>query len=1181
MFVRCLSRLLLGICYPYQMLLDAMHKLLQLTTMLFTCCLGLVGRGQSTPASTRLSIEPLEPRLALSAVGLVDEAYVPTGALDGKIVYVHGGHGYTDDGSGWGFQRPLYLEMIEDLGNQDQMTLLADYLFRAGATVVPLRPVGTQTNEFVLDNDDVEVSFTGSWSDSTSSVYFGDAGDVPYRYASTSATETAVARYQPNVTEAGYYPVYAWTSYGSDRAADQLYRVHHAEGTAEMTVNHRQVGNGLIYLGTYYFDEGTNGYVEISNKSSEAGKVVIADMIRFGNGMGDIDRGNGVSGVPREDEAGLYWIEWHVAHSQGIPESEYRASSSDRSATVSLAPRYAEYMNREAAGELADRVFVSYHSNAGSGTSRGVIGLYNGNNDPDTATPNQYELALTLAREVNDDLVALDGSFEYDWHDRGNSLTLDRSDIEFGEINNLRINDEFDATILETGYHDNTEDSRLLRDPKVRDAIARATYQGIVKYFNSMDNRATPLVMAPDLPTGVYAETDAAGSVTVHWSQPAASAVLGDAATGYRVFASTQGYSFDGGTYVAGGSTLSYTFSGLDPKQTYYFQVVAVNQGGSSAGSQVVAAKPLESDFSVLLVNGFDRQARTLNYRQTIAGVGETDRVRPDVSNSGDYLVTVASAIQRNASTVAIASASNESIIAGDVDLSDYDAVIWLLGEESSQDSTFDATEQTLVSQYIARGGNLFVSGSEIGWDLDHLNNGQTFFHDTLGASYVSDDANTYQASGSGLLAGIELDFDDGQMFYDVDYADVLSPVGGTTIATYSTGGGAATYHTGTGRAGDVVVFGFPVESIVSVAARDETITRILGAFGLPTIADAPEETSIDNSAVGDSFSTTGSWNLVRSGTAVGSSYLSATAGAAATATWQFDLASYGQATLYAMLPASTGLASVVYYTVDTGIETLTLQANQAANAGGWISLGTFPVAAGLRSVTLDVASAVGGFVAADSVRLVLADSLPATGDFNGDGTVDLVDYTAWRNTLGKTAVRGDGADANGDMVVDAEDYLWWKQQLGTTASSSTYSSSVATGDVEPAMAAIQQPQTSAKAMPTDSEEASSATASAEKNLAKTALNLLAPPLSGGKRTPSLLRSSASSDHLASDDFSQLKQPWRLTAAGSQMRSNPQLIIQEADDNRTVLDVVFANFVRESPRNSHLLGQSFSSARIG
>src|SRR5262249_45940757 len=144
--------------------------------------------------------------------------------------------------------------IIEDLGNQDQMTFFADYLFRAGATVVPLRPIGHQTNEVVLDNDDPGVTYTGAWSDSTSTVYFGSAGDVPYRFASTSLTETATARYTPNITVAGFYPVYEWTKAGPDRATDTLFRVHYTGGVSEVRVNHEEVGNGMVYLGTYYFD---------------------------------------------------------------------------------------------------------------------------------------------------------------------------------------------------------------------------------------------------------------------------------------------------------------------------------------------------------------------------------------------------------------------------------------------------------------------------------------------------------------------------------------------------------------------------------------------------------------------------------------------------------------------------------------------------------------------------------------------------------------------------------------------------------------------------------------------------------------------------------------------------------------------------------------------------------------
>jgi hypothetical protein len=794
-------------------------------------------------AYVALAFESLEPRLTLSAAGLVDVGTQPHGGLSGKITYIHGGHGYTaanESNGAWSLQRPETFDMIEDLGNVDQMTFLADYLFRAGATVVPLRPVGHQSNEVVLDNDDAGVTFVGDWTNSSAPIYFGSAGDVPYRFAGTSSTETAYARYQPNIPEAGFYPVYAWTPSGGNRASDQLYRVSHTGGITEVSVNHRRIGNGLVYLGTYYFDVGTSGYVDISNKSASAGSVVIADMIRFGNGMGDVNRGGGVSGRAREDEAGLYWVQWHVDRSQGIPTSEYRALSSDRDATVSLSPRYAEFMNREQDGSLADRVFVSFHSNAGGG--RGVLGLYNGNNDPATRTPNQFLLANTLGREVNTDMVAQNGQFEHNWSNRGSNVTLDRSDIEFGEINNNHIHDEFDATIVEVAFHDNRLDAELMRDPKVRDALARATYQGMIKYFRAVDGSTTPQTQLPAAVTGVHAQTTAAGSVTISWQPPAANSYLGDAPTGYRIYASTNGYGFDGGTLVAGAETTSATLTGYDPAIPYYFKVVAVNAGGESPGSEVVAVLPSGGAKQVLVVNGFSRLDRTQADREPFGAAGNTiDRVRLRSGNSRDYVIQVATAIHSAAPGVHVNSASNEAVISGAVNLDDYHTVIWILGEESTEDDTLDANEQVKVEQFLSGGGNLFLSGSEIAWDLDRENSGRTFFESTLKADYVADDANTHMVTGSSgsIFEGLAFSFDDGSRFYDVDFPDVISPQPGAVAAlNYNggLGGTAAIQVAGIDGRGSIVLLAFPFETITTAANRAAVIDRVFDFFSLAVL---------------------------------------------------------------------------------------------------------------------------------------------------------------------------------------------------------------------------------------------------------------------------------------------------------------------------------------------------------
>ena len=157
--------------------------------------------------------------------------------------------------------------MSEDYGNLDQMTMFVFYCFNSGATVVPFRAVGFQTNEVVLDNDDLGVTWSGSWSNSSFTNYYGNPGDVPYRFTTAADTETATATYTPNIPVAGFYPVYTWVLAGGNRT-NQLYRIRHTGGEATVRVPHQMVGNGWVYLGTYYFNAGANaanGAVVISN----------------------------------------------------------------------------------------------------------------------------------------------------------------------------------------------------------------------------------------------------------------------------------------------------------------------------------------------------------------------------------------------------------------------------------------------------------------------------------------------------------------------------------------------------------------------------------------------------------------------------------------------------------------------------------------------------------------------------------------------------------------------------------------------------------------------------------------------------------------------------------------------------------------------------------------------------
>lgn len=143
--------------------------------------------------------------------------------------------------------------------------------------------------------------------------------------------------------------------------------------------------------------------------------------------------------------------------------------------------------------------------------------------------------------------------------------------------------------------------------------------------------------------------------------------------------------------------------------------------------------------------------------------------------------------------------AVDDAVAEGLVDLRDYDRVVWLLGDESTADVTFDDDARDALSAYVAGGGRLLVSGAELGFATDDG------FLAELGVDYVADDAEADEAAG--FAFGV---------VYPEDYPDVLSSE--TTLWRYPTGGGAAVGHDH-----QVIAVGFGLESMT-----DDTLGRAL-----------------------------------------------------------------------------------------------------------------------------------------------------------------------------------------------------------------------------------------------------------------------------------------------------------------------------------------------------------------
>jgi hypothetical protein len=766
----------------------------------------------------------------------VNASHQPAGNLSGRLIFTCGGHGWTWSQKGWFTQRGVSQEMNEDYGNLDQMNCFIPYAFNAGATVVAFRPVGYQTHEVVLDNDSRSVSFSGKWFKSSSKIFFGKADAVPYRFALLAPTETATATYTPKIPAAGFYPVYTWVRHGPDRTS-QLYHILHTGGVTLMRVPHHMVGNGWVYLGTYYFDVGSNrakGSVVISNlqPSPGFGSVAIADAIRFGNGMGDFvpSKGASISSYPREEEACRYWI----AQSFGQGQTNFFSpdSTDHQSGNVGAPIHMAREMNRESEGNIFKRIYLSFHSNAGGG--RGVMGLWNNSEKfPGTKTPNQERLAEILGHEVNDTLGALSNRLEVPWPIR-TRVTYARDDYAFGEITDKYIGGEFDATILEVAFHDHPEDSKLLRDPTVRDIVGRCGYRGIVRYMNEFDH--VPLQFLPNPPQNVRTESSSDG-VLVTWEKPVNDAT--NSPDTYLVYRSENGYGFGNPMRVSAGKN-SVEFTNLPKNKVFYFRVTAVNAAGESLPSSVVGAhQPSRSgETKILFVNGFTQFDRVNNPRQTIAAsnyvppsaVGKMERVIPRLNNAFDYVVPHGNALAKNGA--AFDSCQREAISQGIVKLDHYSAVIWAAGRQST--NLLDGSEERALAEYLAAGGNLFMSGSRLA---------ESSFTNSTIFPFAQD--NSTNASTSCFAAGPRRDsifrgnralsFGQGSgQSYFVATANILTPSdeGTREVLRFADGSGSAGVQSeNLASHAKIVCFGFPFETISRAAVRGEYLSDILSFF--------------------------------------------------------------------------------------------------------------------------------------------------------------------------------------------------------------------------------------------------------------------------------------------------------------------------------------------------------------
>ena len=756
------------------------------------------------------------------------------GMLSGKGVYLSAGHGWYWDGywNEWRTQRyaDSGQQLIEDMNNAEVVNqYLVQYLRNAGADVWPVREHDMNTQEMIVVHGQPAYSKVGSWYTSTQTGYKGQ----PYQYANSvtsMATATATWTFTPTVT--GRYAVYVWYRVfdfsGNTHAPDVQYFVAHDGGTTEVHVNQGMHGNTWRYIGTFPFAAYVPGAVMLTNHSTVSNLLVTADAVRVGGGMGT-ETGDGppaspgTSGKPRWEEAARYWAEYQGAPSDIYAPSYchnyYKPGQDELCQDVTVRPRYAEW-ERESS---QDSVYFSWHSNAYNGGARGTESyVYDGG-----FTPGSDQLQSWIHSTLVGDIRA---GWDSSWTNRG------MKQANFGE---MRLLSTMPGTLVEIAFHDQQDDANALKDPRFAQLTARAIYKGIARYFAEKDF-TTPIIL-PEPPQNLAVRNSGPGQVTVSWRPSPTDTIglLGDAATGYRVYTSTDGLGWSDGVPVP---TRVFTLTHLS-QGVVFVRVTATNAGGESFPTPIAAARVAAGGPApVLIVNGYERIDRWMDVMRcdTPAANCPNARIWPGQMNDQSYVVQHGIAI-----SLPFDSAVRGAVDSGDVTLDAYDIVDWIAGQEQVPASVPKGTSEVALTQaerdalaaYLNGGHALFISGAEVAYDLATNTHSQSFLTGTLHAQFAGDDANAFAVTPAvgGIFEGVgQFSFDDGTRgSYAVNYPDFITPTNGSTATlnyVASTGKTAAVeYANGCQR---LAYFGFPFETIYPATTRQTVMTRVMNFLG-------------------------------------------------------------------------------------------------------------------------------------------------------------------------------------------------------------------------------------------------------------------------------------------------------------------------------------------------------------
>lgn len=780
-------------------------------------------RNKENYDTERISKETSRP---IQLIRKINRAFNITKGLEGKNILLWHSHGwfFNNKSKKWEWQRPRLFQTVEDLLPMSfTIPYLIPMLENSGATVFVPRERDIQKNEVIVDNDtDFNINYFETFSNKMLTVTSVPQGfkkkktykgnENPFQLGTSrkiiaKKNPSVEISWIPEIPENGNYAVYISYQQDKENVTDAHYRVFHAGGETEFYIN-QQIGGGTwIYLGHFHFNKGKSGKIVLTNKS-ESGKYLSADAVRFGGGMGIIERNGSTSGRPKFLEGARYWLQF-----AGMPDTlvyNLNKGSNDYNDDYQSRAEYGNYLKGNPFGPNKKRdekglgipidLSLSFHTDAGitkNDTVIGTLAIYSieGGDSlsifPDNVSrfANRDFADIVQTQIVNDIKLLFDPA----WNRRG------LREAQYSEA--FRPN--MPGFLLELLSHQNFLDMRFANDPRFKFYVSRAIYKGALRFLSVYYN--FDYIVHP-LPVTHFQALIINNKIELSWT-PQDDAIEPSAkAKSYVVYTRKNNGGFDNGKFV---NENKFVLNNFEEDVIYSFKVTAINEGGESFPSEILSiGKAKNEKGNVLIINNFDRiSAPTVVNENNFAGfIDYADFGVPDKFdinytgsqynfNPDDEFKTNENpgwgASNKNFETEIIAgntfdfpshhgkyflengfsfsSVSNEAFEENNINLNEFILIDVINGKEKTIDevrnfdSKLNIKEKTFsgnfikrITEYLNNGGNLFISGIYTGRELWKKNdNEQIYFgKNILNINYAAGDS-----SENGKVIPVKNDF--------------------------------------------------------------------------------------------------------------------------------------------------------------------------------------------------------------------------------------------------------------------------------------------------------------------------------------------------------------------------------------------------------------------------------------